>query len=139
LAFTAATGLGVATGWPWGLDTAVAPGVETARCTGFASFAGGGVTGVCGPGCGIGVDGAPAFLSLDGVTALRGVTEEWAAFCPRGKFTVGPGAGPGGDWFCGDFGWPEIVDGVGAIRFGGVPFGVMGDFPGTFAPGGFFS
>jgi hypothetical protein len=46
---------------------------------------------------------------------------------------------PGGDWFCGDFGWPEFVDGVGAIRFGGVPFGVMGDFPGTFARGGFFS
>ena len=81
-------------------------------------------------------------LSLAGVTALRGVTgvtEGWAAFCPRGKFTVGAGAGPGGDWFCGDFGWPEIVDGVGAIKFGGVPFGVTGDFPGTFAPGGFFS
>jgi hypothetical protein len=88
------------------------------------------------------VDGAPALLSLAGVTALRGVTgvtEEWAAFCPLGKFTVEAGAGPGGDWFCGDFGWPEIVDCVGAIKFGGVPFGVTGDFPGTIAPGGFFS
>jgi hypothetical protein len=90
----------------------------------FTSAAGFGVA--TGPACGI---------SVGSVTALRGAAEAWGLFCPGGRLPVGLGVGPPADRFGCDSGWPGVVAGLGAIRFGGVPLGVLGDPPGTFALG----
>ena len=79
-----------------------------------------------GPACGI---------SVGSVTALRGAAEAWGLFCPGGRLPVGLGVGPPADRFGCDSGGPGVVAGLGAIRFGGVPLGVLGDPPGTFALG----
>ena len=50
-------------------------------------------------------------------------------------FCVGLPAG----WFPCNPGWPGVADGLGAFRFGGVPFGALGDPPGTFPLGDCFS
>ena len=51
---------------------------------------------------------------------------------------VGFGVGLPAGWFPCNPGWPGVADG-GAFRFGGVPFGALGDPPGTFPLGDCFS
>lgn len=96
-------------------------------CFGAAAFTSAAGFGVAtGPACGI---------SVGSITALRGAAEAWGLFCPGGRLPVGLGVGPPADRFGCDSGWPGVVAGLGAIRFGGVPLGVLGDPPGTFALG----
>ena len=58
-------------------------------------------------------------------------------FWPEGRLSVGLGVGPPAAWWRCDSGEPEVVEGLGAIKFGGVPFGAI--CAGTFSLAGCLS
>ena len=77
--------------------------------------------------------GAAPFTSAAGFGVATGPACEIDVGCVT--LPVGFGVGPPADRFGCDSGWPVMVAGLGAIRFGGVPLGVLGDPPGTFPIG----
>ena len=68
-----------------------------------------------------------------GVTAWSGVARTRGVFWPEGGLSAGLGVGPPASGCLGDSERAGVVEGLGAIRFGGVPLGPAG--PGPFPPG----
>jgi hypothetical protein len=96
-------------------------GVEIFCCS-FTCEGGFGVGKFDGLVCGAGVAAVTGFCASFGVTALPGVPGARGVFCPAGWLTVGLGVGPPVACCRCDSGGAGVVEGFGAIRFGGVPF-----------------
>jgi hypothetical protein len=82
--------------------------------------------------CGAGVAASGVRFSF-GVTACSGVARARGVFWPAGGLSAGLGVGPPASGCLGDSERAGVVEGLGAIRFGGVPLGKTG--PGPFPPG----
>ena len=74
-----------------------------------------------------------------GVVAVRGGAEVGGEFCPGGRLPICFGVGVSIGWFLSEPGWTGVADGLGTFTFGGVPFGAIGDPPGTFPLAGCLS
>jgi hypothetical protein len=81
--------------------------------------------------CGAGVAASGVRFSF-GVTAWSGVARARGVFWPAGGLSAGLGVGPPASGCLGDSERAGVVEGLGAIRFGGVPLGPAG--PGPFPP-----
>jgi hypothetical protein len=123
-----------ASGWAAGIGRTSGGGVELGVeifCCSFTSGGGFGVGKFDGLVCRTGVAAVTGFCASFGVAARSGVPGARGVFCPAGRLTVGLGVGPPVAGCRCDSGGAGVVEGLGAIRFGGVPFGTTraGRFP----------